>query len=105
MADDQEAIWQQPEVAEGIGEAPERPIGIGPDYRKVGIELNIEVEMRQSEQRDGDRRALQRHGVRLRLDAIEHLLAQGGDIQIGGRFQTGELTDHVIRGGGRLRER
>ena len=56
MTDNQESIGRQCGIVESIGDAAERLIGFRPDDRRVGIELNIDVEMRQLEQLRGDRR-------------------------------------------------
>src|SRR5450631_2179095 len=102
MADNQEFVREQRRIIKRIGDAPERSIGLGPNHRRVLIELNLDGKPWQLEQLRSDGRPLQRHAIGLGLNSLQHLLPQGRELQIGRGIKADKLTDPVFRRGTRL---
>jgi len=103
VAYNQEFVSEQSGITERIGDTPERAIGIGPNDRRVFIELNIDDEPRQVKQCGRDRRPLRRYRIGLRFNSGSNLLPQGGHINIRKALESDELVDPAFTRLGRLR--
>src|SRR6267154_733720 len=98
MADDQEAVRQQRRMHERIGDPSKRLVGLRPDDRRVGIELDVDVETGQALEFGHDRRALVRRRLSSRPDfrSLLGFLAEAREIQFRSGVEPAELADDVV---------
>ena len=82
-------VWQHARLDQRVGDAPDRLVGIRQHDRRVGVELDVDIEARQLGKLGRDRRPLLRRRLVLRsgLRPLEHLLTQRRDVEIGAASQ------------------
>ena len=100
MVDHQEGVRPQLWIGQRIGDAADHLVGLRPDDRRVRIEHDVEIEMRQLEKLRRDRRPPGRRRIGARLNSIGSLLAQRGRIDLGGGLGTDQLIDQAGAGAG-----